>query len=76
MESYMTVKGQIVIPSKVRRKLGMKEGTRVQVDVDEGAHRIILTPITREYIESLRGRYKGKGLLKTLAAEKKREREI
>ena len=76
MESYMTVKGQIVIPSKVRRKLGMKEGTRVQVDVDEGAHRIILTPITREYIESLRGRYKGKGLLKALAAEKKREREI
>lgn len=76
MESYMTVKGQIVIPSKVRRKLGMKEGTRVQVDVDEGTHRIILTPITREYIEGLRGRYKGKGLLRALAAEKKREREI
>lgn len=76
METYMTVKGQIVIPSKVRRQLGMKEGTRVQVDVDEGAQRIILTPITREYIEGLRGRYKGKGLLKALAAEKKREREM
>lgn len=76
METYMTVKGQIVIPSKVRRRFGMKEGTRVQVDVDEGAHRIILTPITREYIEGLRGRYQGKGLLKALAAEKKREREI
>jgi AbrB family looped-hinge helix DNA binding protein len=72
----MTVKGQIVIPSKVRRRLGMKEGTRVQVDVDEGLQRIILTPITREYIEGLRGRYKGKGLLKALAAEKKREREL
>jgi len=76
METYMTVKGQIVIPSKVRRRLGMKEGTRVQVDVDEGTQRIILTPITREYIEGLRGRYKGKGLLKALAAEKKREREL
>lgn len=76
VETYMTVKGQIVIPSKVRRRLGMKEGTRVQVDVDEGTQRIILTPITREYIEGLRGRYKGKGLLKALAAEKKREREI
>ncbi len=76
METYMTVKGQIVIPSKVRRRLGMKEGTRVQVDVDEGMQRIILTPITREYIEGLRGRYKGKGLLKALAAEKKREREM
>ena len=76
MDTYMTVKGQIVIPSKVRRKLGMKEGTRIQVDVDEQAHKIVLTPITREYIEGLRGRYKGKGLLKALAAEKKREREI
>ncbi len=76
VETYMTVKGQIVIPSKVRRKLGMKEGTRIQVDVDEGAHRIILTPITREFIEGMRGRYKGKGLLKALASEKKREREV
>jgi AbrB family looped-hinge helix DNA binding protein len=76
VETYMTTKGQIVIPSKVRRRLGMKEGTRVQVDVDESTQRIILTPITREYIEGLRGRYKGKGLLKALAAEKKREREL
>jgi AbrB family looped-hinge helix DNA binding protein len=72
----MTVKGQIVIPSKVRRKLGMKQGTRVQVDVEEDTHRIILTPITREYIDGLRGRYKGKRLLKALAAEKKSERQI
>ena len=72
----MTVKGQIVIPSKVRRLLGMKEGTRIQVDVDEQTHRIILTPITREYIQSLRGKYKGKGLLKALAAEKQREKEL
>ena len=76
MDTYMTVKGQIVIPSKVRRKLGMKEGTRIQVDVDEQAHKIVLTPITREYIQSLRGKYRGKGLLKALAAEKKREKEL
>lgn len=76
MDTYMTVKGQIVIPSKIRRKFGMKEGTRIQVDVDEQAHKIVLTPITREYIQSLRGKYKGKGLLKALAAEKKREKEL
>lgn len=75
METFMTVKGQIVIPSPVRRKLGMKEGTRIQVDVDEATHRIILTPITKEFIENMKGRYKGKGLLKALLAEKKRERE-
>lgn len=76
MDTYMTVKGQIVIPSRVRRKLGMKQGTRVQVDMDEQAHKIVLTPITREYIQGLHGKYKGKGLLKALAAEKKREREF
>jgi len=76
METYATVKGQIVIPSKVRRKLGIKEGTRIQIEVDEEAGRIILTPITREYIRSLRGKYKGLGLLKTLMEDKKREREL
>lgn len=75
MDTYMTVKGQIVIPSKIRRKFGIKEGTRMQVDVDEQAHRIILTPVTRDYIQSLRGKYKGKGLLTALALEKKREKE-
>ena len=76
METTATVKGQIVIPSSVRRKLGIKEGTRIQIEVDEKARRIILKPITREYIHSLRGMYRGKGLLKALMAEKKREREL
>jgi AbrB family looped-hinge helix DNA binding protein len=76
MDSYMTVKGQIVIPSRIRRMFGIREGTRVQVDVDEQAHRIILTPVTRDYIQNLHGKYKGKRLLTALAAEKKREREL
>ena len=76
MDSYMTVKGQIVIPSKIRQKFGIKQGTRVQVDVDEQGRRIILTPVTRDYIQNLRGKYKGKRLLAALAAEKKREREL
>ena len=76
MDSYMTVKRQIVIPAKIRRQFGIKEGTRVQVEVDEQGHRIILTPVTRDYIQNLRGKYKGKGLLTALTAEKKREREL
>jgi len=74
MESYATVKGQIVIPSKIRKKYGIKAGTKIEI-LDEG-ERIVLQPITREYVRSLRGKYKGKGLLKALAAEKKREREL
>ena len=76
METYATVKGQVVIPVSVRRKLAIKEGTRIQIEVNEEARQIILTPITREYIHSLRGKYKGKGLLKALMEEKKREREL
>ncbi len=75
METVVTSKGQVVIPSQIRRKLGVKEGTYLQVDVDETAKKIILTPITREYIHSLRGKYKGRGLMKALMAEKQREKE-
>jgi AbrB family looped-hinge helix DNA binding protein len=76
METIATSKGQVVIPSKIRRQLGIKAGTYLQIDVDTVAMRLILTPVTREYIQSLRGKYKGKGLMKALMADKKREREL
>ena len=75
MITTSTVKGQIVIPSSVRRKFGIKEGTRIQIDADEKTHHIILTPITRDYIFSLRGKYKGKGLLKALMDDRQKERD-
>ena len=76
METVATSKGQVVIPSKIRKQLGIKDGTYLQIDVNTVTRQIILTPVTREYIHSLRGKYKGKGLMKALMAEKKREREL
>ena len=76
METTATSKGQIVIPSSMRRKLGIKEGTRIQIELNEEANEITLKPITREYVHSLRGKFKGKGLLKALMAEKKMEKEL
>jgi len=76
METTATSKGQIVIPSSIRRKLAIREGTRIRIELDEEAKEIILKPITRDYVHSLRGKFKGKGLMKTLMAEKKREREF
>ena len=64
METVSTSKGQIIIPLEIRRQLDIKAGTYFQIDVDN--KRIILTPITRDYIHSLRGKYKGKGLMKAL----------
>lgn len=76
METVATSKGQVVIPSKIRKQLGIKDGTYLQIDVNVITRQIILTPVTREYIHSLRGKYKGKGLMKSLMADKKREREL
>ncbi len=76
METVATSKGQVVIPSKIRKQLGIKDGTYLQIDVNPVTRQIILTPVTREYVRSLRGKYKGKGLMKSLMAEKKREREL
>ena len=76
METIATSKGQVVIPSKLRKRLGIREGTYIQIEVDEANQRLILTPVTREYIHSLRGKYKGKGLMNALMAEKKREKEL
>ena len=75
-QAIATTKGQVVIPVSVRRKLAIKEGTRIQIEVNEETCQIILTPITREYVHSPRGKYKGKGSLKALMQEKKREREL
>ena len=76
METVATSKGQVVIPSKIRKQLGIKDGTYLQIDVNAVTRQIILTPVTREYIHSLRGKYKGKGLMKSLMADKKRERGL
>jgi AbrB family looped-hinge helix DNA binding protein len=32
METTTTAKGQIVIPASIRRRLGIKEGTRIKIE--------------------------------------------
>ena len=75
MDTHVTTNGRVVIPVAIRRKLGIRPGTRIRLEVDEQAKRIILSPITREYIHHLRGKHRGQHLLEALMAEKKREKE-
>ncbi|MBK9528042.1 MAG: AbrB/MazE/SpoVT family DNA-binding domain-containing protein [Acidobacteria bacterium] len=75
METTATTKGQVVIPASVRRKLGIKTGTRIQVEIDEGNSQIILTPITREYIKSMAGKFRGLSLVEDLMLERKLDKE-
>ena len=73
--STVTTKGQIVIPSRLRRKYGIRKGT--QVAFVEEQHGLVLQPLTREYIHSLRGSLKNGGaVLKYLLAERKRDRNL
>lgn len=76
MDTVAISKGQIIIPARVCRELDIKEGTHIHIDVDSFNNKIILTPITRKYIHSLRGKYKGKGLMKALMAEKGAEKAL
>lgn len=55
MKTTATSNGRIVTPSSIRRKFGMKEGTRILITVNDDETEIIITPITREYVHNLRG---------------------
>ena len=73
METTMTSKGQIVIPSDLRRKYGLKEGVRIQV-LDDG-EQIVLKPITPQYVRKLRGMLKGSKGMKALIEDRQMEKE-
>lgn len=70
--AYVTSKGQLVVPSRIRRRFGIKPGTRVNF-VEEG-DRIIFQPVTREYISSFRGMFKLKPGEKSVVQEHLEER--
>ena len=73
--STVTTKGQLVIPSKLRRKYGIRKGTMVAIVEERG--RIVLQPLTPEFIRGLRGSLKGEpSAFKALMDERKREREL
>ena len=67
-------KGQVVIPRRLRKDFEIEDGTKATVvSTPEG---ILLKPITRTYIKSLRGSLKGTKAMETFMAERKREREL
>jgi AbrB family looped-hinge helix DNA binding protein len=67
-------KGQVVIPRRLRREFEIEDGTKATVvSTPEG---ILLKPITRSYIRSLRGSLKGTKAMETFMAERKRERDL
>lgn len=72
--AYVTTKGQLVIPARIRRKLGIKPGTKVCF-VERGGE-ILFQPVTKEYIRSVCGMLKSTtSVTQELLADRKKDRD-
>lgn len=72
--AYVTTKGQLVIPARIRRKLGIRPGTKVCF-VERGSD-ILFQPVTKEYIRSMAGILKSPtSVTEELLDERKKDRE-
>ena len=69
-----SVKGQVVIPRWLRKEFEIEAGTRAYIQSTPQG--ILIKPVTRTYIKSLRGSLKGHGVLKALMDDRKREQEL
>ncbi len=70
----LSVKGQIVVPAKLRKRLGLKKGSRVVII--EEPNGFCVRPVERKYFEQYAGLLPGKGqATKLLLKDRRKERE-
>ena len=64
-----------MIPAEIRRRYGIKTGTEVRF-IERDNH-IVIQPVTKEFIRSLCGRYKGEpSMLDDLLKERANDRKM
>ena len=72
--TIVTTKGQIVIPSKIRRRHNIRRGTKLCI-LEKG-DQIVLQPLTNDYFGKMAGILNTKGkLTKALLEERKSDKE-
>ena len=72
--TIVTTKGQIVIPSKIRRRHNIRRGTKLCI-IEKG-DQILLQPLTSDYFEKMAGILNTKGkLTKSLLDERRADKE-
>ncbi len=71
MLTRLSSKGQLVIPSSVRKALGLRPGSQFHLRLE--GDKIILEPIRASPIETLYGKYVDTDFLADLEAEHKQE---
>ena len=67
-------KGQVVIHLRLRKEFEIAVGTKAVVESTPDG--ILLRPITRSYIKSLRGKYRHLPLMETLKEMKREEKDL
>jgi bifunctional DNA-binding transcriptional regulator/antitoxin component of YhaV-PrlF toxin-antitoxin module len=76
MTSTISVRGQTVVPTAIRRRYNITPQTRLEW-LDDG-HSITVVPIPMDPFKALRGRFKGDELstvlLKSRAEDRRRDR--
>jgi AbrB family looped-hinge helix DNA binding protein len=71
--AVMSSKGQLVIPAKLRKELGLKPGVRVVIKKQgKGLH---IEPNSYEAVKSLRGKYAGMGLEESFYQDRREDEE-
>ena len=72
--TIMTTKGQVVIPSRIRKHMNIKKGSKLYIE--EEGDKIVIKPMNTEYFSRMAGVLTTKGkLTKTLIEGRAKERE-
>lgn len=69
----LSLKGQIVIPKRIRERLKLQPGSKVLFEDQNGS--ICLVPLPEDPVEALHGRLAGKSGTSILKEERRRERK-
>ncbi len=70
----VTEKGQVVIPAKLRKKYGIRKGTKVSISESADQGVIILRPLSDDPIYASKGMLKGEtSILKAMLRQRKEE---
>ena len=67
----VSAKGQIVIPSKIRRKYNIKKGVKLHIEERDGE--LVLKAITTDYIKKIAGILNTNGKLSSLLLKERLE---
>jgi bifunctional DNA-binding transcriptional regulator/antitoxin component of YhaV-PrlF toxin-antitoxin module len=71
---YFSIKGQVVIPRRLRKEFEIEAGTRAYVQATPQG--ILIQPLTAKHIRRLRGSLKGSKAMAVFTSQRNQERDL